>query len=288
MIITTRCISGGLSYGRPAGRSGPSHGAIHACSLLPWSDSTPARGLRPGLGNLERTRRFHQGLRAGFAEIFENAEPGTVQSALDGADRALAYFGGLFVAHAKHPDEHQHLAMMRRETVHRVVHLAAADAPLLRRLDDRPFRDAGCRARRLAYVGLDPGVERIAHDREHPRLHAGALLELVHVGEGLGECFLDEIVAIRWVRAKGPRKGTERRNQINHIFVVLPGGHHSRPFEVPHARGDNAERDGKFLLIPTASTVIPAWKTESLTYAPELRSTAARRWGWRAMEPLSA
>ena len=112
------------------------------------------------------------------------------------------------------------IAMMRRQPIDGFLDLAPSDRPFLRRFAARAIGDAVEGARRLSGVGLDPRIEGVAHDREQPRFHAGAGLELVEVRERLGQGVLNQIVRIGRILVEGPCKCPHRGEQSHDCAVV--------------------------------------------------------------------
>jgi hypothetical protein len=102
------------------------------------------------------------------------------------------------------------------------LNLTAADAPLLRRLDRKARRRAFRQSGLLSPVPREPRAKRVPHDREKPRFHPRARLELVDVGDALGQRLLDQIVGIDGVAIKGTGKGPKGGDQLDNFIIVTP------------------------------------------------------------------
>jgi len=89
----------------------------------------------------------------------------------------------------------------------------------------------------LAPTLADLGVIGVAQDGEQPGAQVRARIELVHVGQGLEQRFLDQIVSFRAIARQRPREGAQRRKEFEHLRAQGGGVHLSTtPFrEIPFA-----------------------------------------------------
>src|SRR5689334_10767424 len=121
-----------------------------------------------------------------------NASAGAVHPALDSADRAMEMVRGFFIGAPIHEDEGEGGAIRLRQVSAGSLQFVATQVPFLVGRHAALRGGAFFRAQRLALPEAKARAEGVAHDREQPGFHLGALFELADAAKRPDERFLYE------------------------------------------------------------------------------------------------
>src|SRR5690606_19343497 len=122
-------------------------------------------------------------------------------------------------------------------------------------------------ARRDPYVG----VESVAHDREEPRLQAGAELETIDVCQTLDQGLLHQVVGFVLVAVERAGECLERRNQAHQFCVrtsilamrVVPRRRHWKSFKkayLPHRLNALSHTEVPTQDLASRSRTVTSWR----------------------------
>jgi hypothetical protein len=129
----------------------------------------------------------------------------TVDTALDGPDRAAANLSGFLIGKAGSAYQDNGFALIRRQLVQRLAEVLQVHRTILRGMRCHRFGEHAVRILHLAAAFTHLAVKLVAQDGEEPGLHIRAHLEMILLGPGLHDGVLDKIIGP--VMTAGQRNG---------------------------------------------------------------------------------
>src|SRR5215207_9863137 len=146
-----------------------------------------------------------------------------MHAALHGAEPNSTDLGGFLIRQALRPNQDQSFPILWRKSCERFAQVPEL-APRILILGWPKVRRIGpVRVRNLVFGLSILAVEQVAQDREQPRTHIGARLELPDVGQSPNDRILHEVVgmirAVSQRHREGPQARESRQHRLTHPGV---------------------------------------------------------------------
>ena len=125
---------------------------------------------------------------------------------LHGPDRDTTDLGGILIRHTLSRNQDQRLTLIDRKLGESLKHVLNITLPILLGRCPKVSRIGAVRVLDMATVVTILAQERVAQDREQPRVHAGARLELLDVPPRAKDGVLYEAVRIIGVAGQRDRE----------------------------------------------------------------------------------